>query len=210
MSRSLAMRAHTYRAFGGILRKKASMSLLELGPTIFGPKRDLVNYLQNKHLLAGNMQCQRCAVPMNLQSRDESVCSDGFSWRCPACYTYKSIRHDSFFSKSRLSLQKWLLLMHLWSRDCPVTDAADEVEVTEKSAIQIYQYFRDVCSWHLVTHDPPIVLGGAGRVVAIDESLFCHKVKVCKVCLDRTIINYYSITEVEPQILKCGYLGWWT
>ena len=25
------------------------------------------------------------------------------------------------FSKSRLSVQKWFLLMQLWSRDCPVT-----------------------------------------------------------------------------------------
>ena len=64
------------------------------------------------------------------------------------------------------------------SRDCPVTDAATEVEITEKSAIQMYQYFRDVCSWQLVNHDPPIVLGGTGSVVAIDESLFTHKVKV--------------------------------
>ena len=29
------------------------------------------------------------------------------------------------FLISSLSLQKWLLLMHLWSRDCPATDAAD-------------------------------------------------------------------------------------
>ena len=154
------------------------MSLLELGPVIFGPKQDLINFLQNKHLLAQSMQCQNCALPMQLQRRDTSVCSDGCSWRCPQCYTYKSLRHQSFFSKSRLSLQKWLLLMHLWSRDCPVTDAATEVEITEKSAIQLYQYFRDVCSWRLVNHDPPIALGGAGNVVAIDESLFSHKVKV--------------------------------
>ena len=60
----------------------------------------------------------------------------------------------SYFSKSRLSLQKWLLLMHLWSRDCQVSDAAREAQITEKSAIQMYQYFRDVCSWRLVNYDP--------------------------------------------------------
>ena len=59
-----------------------------------------------------------------------------------------------------------------------MTDAAQEVEITEKSAIQLYQYFRDVCSWRLVHHDPQIVLGGTGQVVSLDESLFCHKVKV--------------------------------
>ena len=133
-------RAHTSRVFGANIRKSI-MSLLELGPIIFGPKRDLINFLQNKHLIARNMDCQQCGIAMNLQRRDETVCSDCYSWRCPTCYTFRSVRHKSFFSKSRLSLQKWLLLMHLWSRDCPVTDAAQEVEITEKSAIQIYQYF---------------------------------------------------------------------
>ena len=62
----------------------------------------------------------------------------------------------------------------------PVTDAAREAQITEKRAIQMHQYFRDVCSWRLVNYDPPIALGGTGIVVIIDESLFCHKVKVNK------------------------------
>ena len=65
--------------------------------------------------------------------------------------------------------------MQLWSRDCPITDAKCEVEITEKSAIQLYQYFRDICSWRLVNHDQQIVLWGTGKV---DESLYCHKVKI--------------------------------
>lgn len=156
------------------------MSLMEVGPIIFGSKINLIQFLQHEKLLARTMTCPNCQIPMNFQTRDESVCSDGHSWRCPDCYTFKSVRHNSFFSKSRLPLQKWLLLMQQWAREVPVTCAADEAEVTEKTAIQIYQYFRDVCSWRLVNHDPQILLGGAGKVVAIDESLFCHKVKVNK------------------------------
>ena len=51
-----------------------------------------------------------------------------------------TVRHGT---KSRLSMQKWLLLMQLWSRDCPVTDAKCEVEITEKSAIQLYELIID-------------------------------------------------------------------
>ena len=82
-----------------------------------------------------------------------------------------------FFSKSRPSPFK------SGSFSCisgPVTDAAREAQITEKRAIQMHQYFRDVCSWRLVNYDPPIALGGTGIVVIIDESLFCHKVKVNK------------------------------
>ena len=42
-----------------------TMSLLELGPIIFGPKRDLIDYLQNKHLIARNMHCQQCGIHSN-------------------------------------------------------------------------------------------------------------------------------------------------
>ena len=82
------------------------------------------------------------------------------------------------FEKSKLSLQKWLVLMHWWSREYPVIDAVEEAKVTETTAIQAYQYFHDICSWRLVMHDSPIMLGGPGVVVQIDESLSKHKPKV--------------------------------
>ena len=58
-----------------------------------------------------------------------------------------------------------------------MTDAAQEAKV-EKTAIHMYQYFQDVCSWCLLNHDAPLMLGGTGSVVQIDESLFRHKPKV--------------------------------
>ena len=79
--------------------------------------------------------------------------------------------------------------MHWWSREYPVTDAAEEAKVTETTAIQVYQYFRDICSWRLVTHDSPILLGGPGVVVQIDESLFSHMQKV------------YTATKIWEQTL---------
>ena len=38
-------------------------------------------------------------------------------------------REGSFFSKSKLTLQKWLLLMMLWARDRSVTDAMDDAQL---------------------------------------------------------------------------------
>ena len=59
-----------------------------------------------------------------------------------------------------------------------MTDAAQEAKVTETTAVQAYQYFRDICSWRLINRDSPLLLGGPGVVVQIDESLFLHKPKV--------------------------------
>ena len=69
--------------------------------------------------------------------------------------------------------------MHFWDREYPVGDAAEEAEVQEKTAIDIYQWLREVCSTRLITSEPlKLVLGGPGAVVQIDESLFRHKPKV--------------------------------
>ena len=65
----------------------------------------------------------RCALPM--VERRRSDISDNVSWWCPHCKGRKSIRDGSFFAKSRLTLQKWLVLMHFWAREYPVGDAAE-------------------------------------------------------------------------------------
>ena len=48
-----------------------------------------------------------------MEERERSDVSDGVNWYCPQCYTRKTIRDGSFSSKSRLTLQKWLLMMYL-------------------------------------------------------------------------------------------------
>ena len=110
------------------------MSLLQLGPVLFGGTPGIIAYLQAKHVISSNKQCVR-GTAMRLQ--DCSGISDGCRWRCPACRRSVSIRDRSFFARSRLPLQKWLLLMYWWGRQYPVGDAMEEAEVTEATAIQV-------------------------------------------------------------------------
>ena len=100
--------------------------------------------------------------------------SDGHIFRCPSCKTTKSLRNGSFFDKSKLTLQKWMVIIYWWVWQYPVSDAAEEASVGRDTAINVYQWLREVCSTRLL-----IKLGGAGpKVVQIDELLFCHKPKV--------------------------------
>ena len=57
----------------------------------------------------------------------------------------------------------------MWAREYPVTDAAEEAEISFRVAVDIYQWLREVCTNKLL--QAPIMLGGPGVVVQIDESL---------------------------------------
>ena len=56
------------------------------------------------------------------------------------------------------------------------TPVSEEAEVT---AIDVYQWLREVCSQTLL-NGPPIILGGQQSVVQVDESIFRHKPKIPK------------------------------
>ena len=75
-------------------------------------------------------------------------------------------------------------------------DAVEEAEVQEKTAIDVYQWLREVCSTRLIT-DGPIVLGGPGSTVQIDESLFRHKPKMANIIITVTMLkvplNYVGV-----------------
>ena len=76
-----------YAFFGG------KMSMLEIGPVIFGGTRGIVQYLQTQIVLARHKTCT-CGTQMVMQ--DRSDVSDGCRWRCPACHKCVSIRDGSF------------------------------------------------------------------------------------------------------------------
>ena len=158
-----------------------ALSIIDVAAYMAGNRSELIDFLQQKHLLASSMACSHCTLPMVLG--EKSDISDGVIFRCATCKTTKSLRTGSFFSKSKLTLQQWFILLYWWVREYPVTAAAEEAKVGRDSAINVYQWLREVCSTKLI--QTPIQLGGAGKIVQIDESLFRHKPKVknCfKVC----------------------------
>ena len=117
----------------------------------------------------------RCGNLMDERTRGQAG-TDGVCWWCRTCKTTKSIRCNSFFAKSKLTLQKWFIIMVWWAKQYPVCEAALEAEVTENTSIQVYQWLREVCSTTLL--QTRIVLGGPGVIVQVDESQFRHKPKV--------------------------------
>ena len=127
-------------------------------------------------------------------------------WRCPvgSCKKSVSLHAGTFFENTRISLQKLVLLMYWWVQQFPVTQAATESEVATGTAVDVYQWLREICSWRLINHDD-MMLGGSSvysKVVEIDESCFSHKPKVCNMnscyLLDIVIIHFIISVSLWP------------
>ena len=119
-----------------------------------------------------------------MHERPRNEASDGVSWWCPQCKSQKSIRDGSFFSKSHLTLQQWMMLMYFWVDDEPVTKASARAKTSDVTAINVYQWLREVCSQRLILDGPP-QLGGPGVVVEVDESQFRHKLNLSAIILNK-------------------------
>ena len=116
--------------------------------------------------------------------------SDGISWNCPQCKSRKSIRDGSFFSKSHLTLQQWLMLIFFWLDEEPISKACEHCETSLATGMNVYQWLRKVCSTRLIQDGNP-QLGGPGFVVENDESCFCHKPKVIVILAKNSLIMIY-------------------
>ena len=174
-------------------------SILALAEIIGGDVDQQLTWLQSRGLLPRTKTCPACNHAMDFQARNDIT--DKYRWRCPVSSCKKSVglRAGTFFEQSRLSLKQWIVLMYWWARQYPVSDAAQEAEVDEKTAIQIYQYCRDICSWRLLNRDAPLMLGGQGVVVQIDESLFRHKPKYHRGRAPRNEVWVFGMCDISQS-----------
>ena len=78
----------------------------------------------------------------------------------------------------RCPLGYMLYMVHSWATGRGVGEATTDVKIGKKMGINIYQWCRDICSWTLINSGSPILLGGPGAIVQIDESVFTHQGKV--------------------------------
>ena len=81
-----------------------------------------------------------------------------------------SLRHDSYFSNSKLSLEKIIHLIHLWISKTPVCKAVNELAITKIIVVDWYNFNREVCAQYFIDH--PCKIGGPNIEVEIDESKF--------------------------------------
>ncbi len=118
---------------------------IELGEVFFRGEDRLINYMKENGLLPTNKRCDDCETQMTMTKCDVNDDDDGYNFRCPNCLKCISLRDGTFFAKSHISLQKWMLIVYFWSqRYTSIEDTAIEAGISEQLAIATYQLLRDI------------------------------------------------------------------
>ena len=98
--------------------------------------------------------------------------SDSLAWRCRriGCQKRVSVRCGTMFEGSKLPLGKILYLLYLLAKDLSVVKAAEEVLVSDSTAVEWYAKIREMCAEYLLCTSKAI--GGVSHTVEIDEAKF--------------------------------------
>ena len=116
--------------------------------------------------------CPKCADGKVRLAKDSSL-TDGKIFRCSKkqCYFKQSIRQNSWFSKSKLSLIIILKLTYFWIYKLPSTYVKRELQLgSDHTLVDWKNFCREVCVEILEKNSEKI--GGEGKIVEIDESKF--------------------------------------
>jgi hypothetical protein len=115
-----------------------------------------------------------CGLPMKIGN--VSKITDGKRWKCSKyCNCSKSIREGSIFFKSKLPLQKLLVLIWHWCMGDNNFQAVQKFGLSQTTVVDWFNILREVCSSDLLTMD--IRIGGPGIIVEMDESNLKKKPK---------------------------------
>jgi len=110
-----------------------------------------------------------------------SFFSGNFRFReCNRCKLKKSVRVNSFFAGSKISLQRQTHFLLKWSLKDSLKVMAEEGIAKRKALVKFARHCCKIAWQTLLLHSIPR-LRGPGIIVQIDESKFNHKSKVsCK------------------------------
>lgn len=136
-------------------------------------KENSISFLQRIGLLPSNKLCPLCTNEMTLVTSNRT--SDGVKFRCKRpCRKEISIRKNTFFCNSNLPLKTIFKLIYYWAYEESSFKKIKRELLMQSEAITFWKNnLREVCVAKLIAE--PVVLGGIGRVVQIDESLFVKR-----------------------------------
>ena len=138
---------------------------------------DAIQFLRNRGILRSldnPPTCDFCGEAMKESARRDT--GDGVQWKCERKIDgerhrrFQSIRHGSFLENSNLLPKEFIMLAYLWAHGVSNACQVSMCGLSEVTVVQWNQWFRDICSKHLLRN--PIRLGGIGTTVQIGYEFY--------------------------------------
>ena len=137
-----------------------------------------IEWCKENNLPASSLKRPRAGCHNALSWTRQASSRDGYEWRCSkrGCNGAASMRQKSWFSGSRLSIEKILALTYAWAHKYITTQAVHETSLDEETTstetvIDWYNYCREACAHRIMNHHAGPI-GRPGNTVEIDESKF--------------------------------------
>lgn len=145
---------------------------------VSGETKQVVEFFIARGVLKRLKTCTACTNLMGIVPFKSSM--DGCAYRCmrTECSRYKgyiSIRKGSFFDGIKIKLQQCLHLLYFFCKWRTKTQAISDTGCTKKLVYSFFDALQKRCGEYIAAH--PIVLGGDGVQVQIDESTFRYTPK---------------------------------
>ena len=131
-------------------------------------------FCEENNLIPKTKFCPSCNNRMKLKAKNNTQV--GKVWRCikKVCRLELSILHNTFFEYSHVMINDVLLFIYYWSNEiCSFKYIKRELLWNEHPFVDFRSYLREVCTYKLMQNTSNI--GGVGKVVEIDESLFVKR-----------------------------------
>lgn len=141
-------------------------------------RSDITTFLFEKKLIFDSLECVHCSIEMKLSRFNGSPL--GFNWRClnTECKHYQttlSVLHGSFFENSALSPIKTLKIVFYLLKKTKQSNIISFLGVDQKTILRIKKKLIALIKDYFLEN--PIRLGGANKVVQIDEAKLNFNVK---------------------------------
>ena len=143
----------------------------ELKEQYLANKETLLEWLTEKGLLAKEVYCPICNGTMQLTSCTDR--SDGFKYQCRSNTVKRhrtecSIRKNTWFEQSNLTLEEIMKLTYWWTAGLKENQIAMQLQLSSNTVVDWSMFCREVCEVFIAEKSQKI--GGEGKRVQIDES----------------------------------------
>jgi transposase-like protein len=121
---------------------------------------DLVVWMINEDFLDLLETCRHCDAPVHLERFNENA--DGVVWRCTrrGCRWYRSVRENSFFANSHLSLRTQLKLIISFAADSTAKSTALLLELSRQTVVNYFIACRRNYQAAILAHPIEFQAGG--------------------------------------------------